>query len=210
MNCRNRTIALLACLSLSLLAANSSGQTTTNIVQGTDGVTYRETRTVSERMIPSTHYQTRQEKTYQPQTVTKIQSYQQNYLTPITEYRWVARQRGVYNPFVAPYWVNQLEPVTRWENRAATVQVPVASTQWAEQQRTISTPVTTYKAVKEETVSRVAISVSPTATPAQPATAIAAASHPQLSPIGGQQLTSDPPRTATGWSTSSEPTNRYR
>lgn len=208
MSYRNRFIAL-ASLCLVSPAALTSGQTTSQIVQGTDGVTYRETRTVSERMIPTTEYQTRQEQVLTPQTATTYQSYQQNYLTPVTEYRWVSRRRGVLNPFVAPYWAHQLEPVTRWENRPATVQIPVTNTQWVAGTRTVSTPVVSYKPVKEETVSRVAISAAPGTTPSasQPATAIA--SRPELSPIGGQRMQSDPPRTATGWASPSA-TNRYR
>lgn len=217
MTVRNRTVVsshrVCQCLGITALwlVASSSAvvaQTTTNIVQGADGVTYRETRQVVEKMIPTTSYQTRQEQVYQPQTSTTMQTYQQNYLTPVTEYRWVARRRGVLNPFVQPYWTNQLEPFTRWENRPATVQVPVAKTEWVSATRTVSTPVTSYKPVKEEHVSRVAIGVKPTTTPAQPGTAVA--SRPQLSPIGGQQLQSDPPRTATGWTSASGSTNRYR
>lgn len=212
MSYRNRFFAL-ASLCLASQAAITSGQTTSQVVQGADGVTYRETRTVTERMIPTTEYQTRQEQVLTPQTATTYQAYQQNYLTPVTEYRWVSRRRGVLNPFVQPYWAHQLEPVTRWENRPATVQVPVTNTQWVAGTRTVSTPVTSYKPVKEETVSRVAISAAPSTTPttqpttSQPATAIA--SRPQLSPIGGQQMQSDPPRTATGWASPSA-TNRYR
>lgn len=208
MSYRNRTVAL-ASLCLASVTCVASGQSTSQIVQGADGVTYQETRTVTQRMLPTTEYQTRQEQVYTPQVSTTIQSYQQTHLTPVTEYRWVSRRRGLLNPFSEPYWQHQLEPFTRWESRPATVQVPVTSTQWVAGTRTVQTPVTTYKAVNEEVVSRVAISVAPGAAPAsQPATAIA--SRPQLTPLGGQQLQSDPPRTASQWSTGGATTNRYR
>ena len=214
MTYRNRSITLAVAFFAGLTVATSGAtvfaQTTTNIVRGADGVTYQETRRIVQRSIPVTEYKTHQQKVYQQQTTNQVQSYQQTYLTPITEYRWVVRQRGVLNPFVAPYWTHKLEPFTRWENRAATVQVQVPTAQWVEQQQTVSTPVTTYKTVQEEHVSRVALSVAPAASPVQPATAIA--SRLQLSPIGGQQLTSDPPRTASGWTAagSQATTNRYR
>jgi hypothetical protein len=204
---RNRT-ALLASLCLTSLTTIVNGQTTSKIIQGADGVTYQETRTITERLIPTTEMQTRQEQVYTPQVATNYQSYQQNYLTPVTEYRWVSRRRGILNPFVQPYWAHELEPFTRWENRPATVQVPVTTTNWVAATRTVQTPVTTYKPVKEESVDLVAISAAPTSAPAsQPVTAIAAS--PQLSVIGGQQMQSDPPRTASGWSSPSA-TNRYR
>jgi len=209
---RNRTVAIahrvvLSSLCLAGWATTASGQTTTKIVQE-NGVTWQETHQVVQRMVPTTQYQTKQEQVYQPQTSTTMQTYQQNYLTPVTEYRWVARRRGVLNPFVQPYWTNQLEPFTRWENRPATVQVPVAKTDWVAATRTVSTPVTTYTPVQEDRLlSKVAISGTPATSTAQPATAIA--SRP-LSPIGGQQMQSDPPRTATGWTSASGGANRYR
>lgn len=207
MSYRNRS-ARLASVFVALLTTHASGQTTSQIVQGADGNTYQETRTVSERFIPTTQMQTRQEQVYTPQIVTAYQTYQQNNLTPVTEYRWVSRRRGILNPFVQPYWQHQLEPQTRWENRPTTVQVPVTTTNWVAATRTVQTPVTTYKPVKEEMVSRVALSVNPSSPASTSGTAIA--SSPQLSPIGGQQMQSDPPRTASGWSSASSSANLYR
>lgn len=221
---RNRTVSLVHYVALSSLflagwSAAAIGQTTTKVVQE-NGVTWQETHQMVQRMVPTTQYQTRQEQVYQPQTSTTMHTYQQNYLTPVTEYRWVARRRGVLNPFVQPYWTNQLEPFTRWENRPATVQVPVAKTDWVATTRTVSTPVTTYTAVNEDRLlSKVAISGAPASTTAQPATAIASrplspmGTQPPMgtqSPIGGQQLQSDPPRTASGWTSASGGANRYR
>lgn len=207
MSYRTGTVAL-ASLCIASLGTVAIGQTTTQIVQGADGVTYQETRTVNQRLLPQTEMQTRQEQVMTPQMATTYQTYQQNYLTPVTEYRWVSRRRGVLNPFIQPYWAHQLEPVTRWESTPATVQVPVTTTNWVAGTRTVSTPVTTYKTVNEETVSRVALSATPgTAPAAQPNTAIA--SRPQLSPIGGERMESDIPRTASQWSSSTNADNRY-
>lgn len=208
MSYRNRA-AVLASICLTSFATQATGQTTSQIVQGADGVTYQETRTVTQRLIPTTEMQTRHEQVYTPQVATTYQHYQQNNLTPVTEYRWVSRRKGVYNPFVRPYWAHQLEPVTRWENRAATVKVPITTTNWIAGTRTVQTPVVTYKSVPEETVTKVALSASPSAAPmSQSATAFA--SRPPTSPIGGQQMHSDPPRTAIGWTSVSGTTNRYR
>jgi len=210
MTCRNRSsVARAACVSLlSLLPAVAVAQTTTQVVEGPDGRKYRETRTVTERLVPTTEYQTSQQQVYVPRTTTNYQTYQQHYLTPVTEYRWVWRRRGVLNPFVEPYWTQQLEPFTRWESRPATVQVPVTSTDWVAETRSVSTPVTKYKPVREENIRRVAISEPATAPAGQPAAAIA--SRPQTTQIGGRQRESDPPRAATGWQSGRGSSNRYR
>ena len=203
MSYRNSTAAL-ASLCLASFATVASGQTTSNIVTDSNGTRWHETTTHSQQLVPTTEMQTRHEQVYTPQVSTTYQTYQQNHLTPVTEYRWVSRRRGIFNPFVAPYWQHQLEPFTRWESRAATVQVPVTTTNWVAGTRTVQAPVVTYKSVPTTTTHKVALS-SQSTLPGQPATMVAA------KPIGGQQMQSDPPRTASGWtSSSSDTTNRYR
>jgi hypothetical protein len=63
------------------------------------------------------------------------------------------------------------------------VQIPVAKTDWVEETRTSQVPVTTYRTVPEEYTSRVAVSVAPGGADTSVANR----------PIGGQQLTNDPP-----------------
>ena len=58
--------------------------------------------------------------------------------------------KSAWNPLGTPYWTHELRPVTRWEARPATVQVPVARTNWVEETRTTQVPVTTYRTVPEE------------------------------------------------------------
>ncbi|WP_425395218.1 hypothetical protein [Aeoliella sp.] len=205
MSFRNRTVALTS-LCLATLAATASGETSQRTYVDDAGVTWQETKTVTQQMVPTTEYQTRQEQVYTPQTSTTYQAYQQNYLTPVTEYRWVSRRRGILNPFIQPYWTHQLEPHTRWENRPTTVQVPVTSTQWVAGTRTVSSPVVTYKAVPQETTHKVALNTPASTTlGTQPATAIA--SRPTT--IGGTQMTGDPPRSPTRWVSPTTP-GRYR
>ena len=209
MSCRNRTVAL-ASLCLSSLAAFSSGQTTTQIVQGADGITWQET--AQYHRATRAHYGVPNAPGAGLYAANRYDDAILPAELPYTLLRNIVGCRvgeGVLNPFVQPYWAHELQPFTRWENRPATVQVPVTTTNWVAATRTVSQPVVTYKPVKEETVSRVALSVAPSTTPAsQSATALA--SRPQLSPIGGQQMTSDPPRTASGWTSASGSGNRYR
>ncbi len=148
------------------------------------GVTYQVTRTP--KSIPVTEMRTEQHKTYVPQTTTQYQSYQQTYITPVTQYQWVARQRGQWNPFVRPYWTTQLEPVTSWQAQQGTVQVPTTRTDWVENNITRQVPIVTYQTVED--VHKVAVMAAPTG--ALGGTAVA--SRPET--YGGQQMTSDPPR----------------
>jgi hypothetical protein len=170
------------CMAAVATAATVQAQATTSMVTE-NGVTYRETRQVVQKSIPVTEYQTREQKVYRPQVSTQYQSYQQTYYTPVTQYQYVPRLRGQFNPFMPPYWTHELQPTTRWEARPATVQIPVARTDWVEETRTSQVPVTTYRTVPEEYTSRVAVSVAPGG----------ADTNVASRPIGGQQLTKDPP-----------------
>lgn len=183
------------------LDAVANGQATTTYEDGPDGVKYQVTRQVVQRSIPSTEYQTREQKVYRPQVTTEYQSYPQTYLTPVTQYQYVPHLRNWWNPFGQAYWSNDLQPVTRWEARAATVQVPVAKTNWVEETRTTQVPVTTYRNAPQEYVVRTPVSVAPTGSSLAPSppTATAVASRPAS--VGGQQYQQDPPRTASPWAT---------
>jgi hypothetical protein len=148
-----------------------------------NGVRFQVTRTP--KSIPVTEMRTEQHKTFVPQTTTQYQSYQQTYVAPVTQYQWVARQRGAWNPFGRPYWVNELQPVTTWQASQGTVQVPTTRTDWVENNVTRQVPITTYQTVMAETRDPVGI--------AAPSGGTAIASRPTT--YGGTQMTSDPPRT---------------
>jgi len=176
-----KSLSTLAWLVATTFSPLANAQSTSETVVE-NGVTYQVTRQVIQRSVPTTEYQTREQKVYRPQVTTQYQSYQQTYLTPVTEYQWVSRMHGAWNPFQQPYYTTELAPVTRWEARPSTVQVPVARTDWVEETRTTQVPVTTYHTVADEISAKRAISVAPGA-----GTAIASR------PIGGQQLDKDPP-----------------
>jgi hypothetical protein len=193
------------CLTAARIGEFAQGQTTYE--DGPDGVRYRVTRSVVQRSVPTTEYQTREQKVYRPQVTTEYQSYQQTYLTPVTQYQWEPHLRNWWSPFGDAYWTHELRPVTRWEARPATVQIPVARTNWVEETQTSQIPVTTYRPAQAEVVSREPVSAVPSGSNMGPAssTATAVASRP----IGGQQLQSDPPRAQSPWATSPSG-NAYR
>lgn len=196
------------------LATGASAQETVTYETDPNGVTYEVRRRVSQQLAPTTEMQTREEKVYTPRVTTQYQSYQQSYLSPVTEYRWVSRMKGRWNPFTQPYWAQQLEPFTRWESRQSTVQVPTSKTDWVEQRRVVQTPVTTYRTVQNETVSRVAVNSVPAAVPSSPAPAtFTPVETPMIASqsgglVGGTRLQSDPPRTASGWRSIDAPLRR--
>lgn len=192
-----------------LLSAAASAQVTTTEEVAPDGVKYRVTKQVVQRSVPVTEYQARQQRVLRPQVTTEYQTYQQNYLVPVTEYRVVPHLRNWWDPFGGAYWTNDVEPVTRWETRPTTVQVPVARTKWVEETQTTNVPVTSYRTVPEEYTSRVAINVPPAASASQVAMALPANSTPPTqTTVGGEQYQSDPPRTASRLS-APQATNPY-
>lgn len=203
----NKCLSTLSWLAVTAIAISANGQAATSqpatsYEDGPDGVRYRVTRQVVQRSIPTTEYQSREQKVYRPQVTTEYQSYQQTYYSPVTEYQWVPRLKNWWNPFGEAYWTHELTPVTRWEARPTTVQVPVARTNWVEETHTTQVPVTTYRTVPEEYTQKVVESVAPRPAGISPAdsTATSVASRS----AGGQQLQSDPPRSQSPWATSAD------
>jgi hypothetical protein len=184
-----KSLRSFAWLTLAFGAAAHAQQSTTHETTP-EGVTFKVTQQVVQRSIPTTEYQTHQQKVYRPQITTQYQSYQQTQLVPVTQYQWVARLNGRWNPFIQPYWTHELAPVTRWEARAVTMQVPTSRTDWVEEVRTVQVPVTTYRQAQETIVHREPVSALPFATSP---TSIASL------PVGSQQYQSDPPAEPSPW-----------
>jgi hypothetical protein len=191
----NKSLITFGWLSVVAVCIPAKAQVTYE--DGQDGMRYQVTRSVTQQSIPVTEYQSREQKSYTPQVTTEYQSYQQTYYTPVTEYQWVPRLRNRFNPFAEAYWAHELTPVTRWEARPATVQVPVSHTNWVEQSRTVQVPVTRYQTVQNENIDRRAIGVSPTG--AANVASSGSSSMVASRPIGGQQLQSDPPRSGEAY-----------
>ena len=121
-----KSLFALTWMTTAALSAVTDAQSTTTYEDGPDGVKYAVTRQVVQRSIPTTEIQTRQQQVYRPQVTTEYQTYQQTYLTPVTRYQYVPHLRNWWNPITGAYWTHDLQPVTQWEARPATVQVPVA------------------------------------------------------------------------------------
>lgn len=188
------------------------GQEVREVVR--DGVRYQETRRVTQRQVPVTVMQDRQQTVYTQQLTTNTLNHQQLYCVPNTSYQWDSRLRGRWNPFITPYWTYNLRPVTTWSTQVANVQIPVNQVAWVPQTQTVQVPVTGYRTAEEETVTRVAMDSTPTSSGlasarplSSPSATIAARPSTRL---GGVALENDPPRQATGgWQSPSTLGNRY-
>lgn len=178
-----------------------------------DGVTYRETRQTIQRRIPEVNYEERSQTVYREECVTQLKDTVRTYWTPVTEYQLQQRLVGRWNPLVRPYFEYQNVPVVRWECRSDVVQVPTACRQLVPETRTTRTPVTSWRTVEEEVISRVAVGTRPssnsalaTTSPSSTQSILAGPLVPVQIPdsarreeIGGlSRLDNDPPRQGTG------------
>ena len=211
---RRGTVAALALVcGVNALALPVFGQTVK--YETRNGVRYQVTEHVTQRQVPVTEMQNRQQTVYSQQLTTNTLNHQQLYCVPNTSYQWDSRLHGRWNPFITPYWSYNLRPVTTWSTQVANVQIPVNQVAWVPQTKTVQVPVTTYRTAEQVITTRVAMNDAST-----PATGLASA-RPLSSPtatiaarpsvsLGGVALQNDPPRQATGgWQTPSTPGSRY-
>src|SRR5215207_8932459 len=68
-----KTIWTLSWLTASAITATVNGQVTTTYEDAPDGTKYLVTRQVTQRSIPTTEYQPREQKVYRPQVTTEYQ-----------------------------------------------------------------------------------------------------------------------------------------
>jgi hypothetical protein len=225
--------AAVACMAA---ATTLSARAQTTTYEDVDGIRYQITR--RNVQVPVTQVANQQQTVLRQQVTTQTLQQQQLYTVPVTQYQLVSTLRGRWNPFVTPYWTHEYQPVTTWQQQTATVQIPVNSVAWVPETRTVQAPTTTYRTVVAESrtpigaapaaggsqqmmASTSGAATSPTSGPTAtlaarpsattgaasgvPAVASATTAYPAY---GGQQMQSDPPKQATGWTAPSD-TPRY-
>ncbi len=213
---RNRNYRVI-CGALALVcgggAATAFGQVR---YENKNGIRYQVTQQVSQRQVPVTVMQDRQQTVYTQQLTSNTINQQQLYTVPSTSYQWDSRLNGRWNPFITPYWTYNLRPVTTWSTQLANVQIPVNQVAWVPQNKTVQVPVTTYRAAEDRTETWVAMSGT-----SIPSTGLASARPISNRPttiatrpgttLGGVALKNDPPKQPTGgWQSPSTTTgNRY-
>ena len=211
----------VAALAVAVACAGESAVAQQYVDEG--GVRYEVTQQQVPTQVPVTEMQSRQQTTYRQQVTTENVQHQQVYHVPVTQYQVVSRLHNRWNPFAEPYWTHHYEPVTTWQQQVGTVQIPVNKVAVVPETRTVQQPVTTWKTVNNTITHRRAIGMTPTGpggntalASAQPTSSGASAAlspvgpgstQPAASvasrPVGGQTITSDPPRYGTTPATSS-------
>lgn len=181
-----------------------------------DGITYREVRQTVQKRVPEIIQEDRTQTVYREECVTEMRDVVRTRWVPVTEYQVEERLVGRWNPLVRPYFQYRTVPRTRWELRSETVQVPVVCRKLVPETRVVRVPTTRWRTVEEEIVSRVAVSIRGSGSPAASIRGVAAAaplvpvpvSAPaRQDPIGGlSRLESDPPRkgTSSAWRASGD------
>jgi hypothetical protein len=160
-----------------------------------NGLRYRETTRIVQRPVYETKMVEQTREVVQPTYTTDQVPTTRTVYVPITEYKPQPVMRGRWNPFIEPYYEYRFVPVTRWETKQETVNVPVVRQQNKTETHTVKVPVTTMRLANEEYVRREIIGRALGDVPAGgPAAGGAAASTASRSGIGGISLKDPPPR----------------
>jgi hypothetical protein len=169
-------------LTLAIPAVCRADDVTKDVTE--NGVTYHETHQTVLQPVVETHNEARQQVVYVDQCKTEMQTVQQAYQTPVTEYVWEAFWANRWNPFEQPYIAYRYVPRVRWDLHTQTVQVPVTSHQWVAQTQTIQVPVTTQRMIAGEVIYKMPVSYKPADPFANGNSAMARSLTPSPSPDG--------------------------
>ncbi len=155
-----------------------------------NGVTYKETRTRTQKPVVERRMETREKTVYSEKVSTTYEPYTQLIHTPITTYQWEGRWQDVFNPFRPAHMGYHLVPMTHWEIRSEQVHRPITRREMLPEKRTYQVPVTTHRYVEEEAVHRTVVGKNTGST----------ASVASRSAIGGiHQIKNDPPLHSSAW-----------
>lgn len=119
-----------------------------------NGLRYRETTRVVQRPVYETTWKEETREVQRPVFTTEQQPTTRTVYVPITEYQTQPVMRGRWNPFVEPYYEYRLVPVTRWEVKQETVNIPVVRQSNRVEKQVVKVPVTTLRYENEEFIRR--------------------------------------------------------
>ena len=153
----------------------------------TAGLGYEDVIQTVRTPVAATQVEEREQTVYRQQEKTQIYETQRNVLVPFTEYHWVPKWHGRFNPFRAPSISYHLVPYTRWKMQTQIVQTPVACANWFAEKHLLQVPVTTLTIENRgQIVRRPGTTLSP---------AVRQAMVVRSPTIGGvARMESDPPR----------------
>jgi hypothetical protein len=153
-------IASISLVVLSVASTHAVAQSSTEIVDGADGIRYRVTKQIIQRPVSKTEWDQQQQTVFRERYETQWHTNYRTYLTPVTEYRQELYLANRWNPLAMPYWTYRYVPVTRWESRHEPYSVPLAQRTLVPEQQTVHIPRTTTQMATEEQISKVAIGPS--------------------------------------------------
>jgi hypothetical protein len=179
-----RTVAVV----LTLAGLSTSGLWAQEVREYEDnGIRYRETTQVIQRLIPETRYEQRENTVYRERYTTDMQESVRRYQVPVTEQQWVLGYQRTWNIFRPPTPSYRLLPVTRWVTRTETVRIPVTKRDYVPEHQVQQVPITNTRLAEERIVRRVPIGT------VNNGTAVVA----RKQSIGGTSMEADPPREST-------------
>jgi hypothetical protein len=162
-----------------------------------NGLRYRETTRIVQRPVYDTQWVDQTREVYRPTYTTEQKPTTRTVYIPITEYQTRPVMHGRWNPFIEPYYEYRLVPVTRWETRLETVNIPVVRMQNTPEKQTVKVPVTTMRYENEEFIRREIVGRAlgdPQSGGAAASTAARDNRTTRLDGIGSKSLQGDPPR----------------
>ncbi|MEX2188598.1 MAG: hypothetical protein WD875_17450 [Pirellulales bacterium] len=164
-----------------------------------NGLRYRETTQIVQRPVYETTWKEQTREVQRPTFTTEQQPTTRTVYVPITEYKTQPVMRGRWNPFVEPYYEYRLVPVTRWEVKQETVNVPIVRQSTTPEKQTVKVPVTTLRYENEEFIRReiVGRALGDPAGGSSAANTAARDTHSTGS-YGSKSLSGDPPRGGSG------------
>jgi hypothetical protein len=174
-----------------------------------NGLRYRETKRIVPRPVYDTEWVEQTREVHKPTFSTESQPTTRTVYVPITEYRTQPVLQGRWNPFIEPYYEYRLVPVTRWEVKQETVNVPIVRQQNVTEKQTVKVPVTKLRYENEEYIRREIVgratgqpaigpgASSPAATTAARENRTTRVDVSSGGSIGGKSLQGDPPRYST-------------
>ncbi|MEM8912329.1 MAG: hypothetical protein AAGC97_11230 [Planctomycetota bacterium] len=104
------------------------------------GVVYRKVYRTVERPVVETKMTTQEQTVYTPETVVQTKPEIRRTYTPVTEFRWLPRVEGRWNPFRQPTVSYHHVPETHWQARDEVVNRSETRTTWKAEKRTSQVP----------------------------------------------------------------------
>lgn len=161
-----------------------------------NGLRYRETTRVVQRPVYETAWKEETRDVVRPVYATEQQPTTRTVYVPITEYVTQPVMRGRWNPFAEPYYEYRLVPVTRWEVRQETINIPVVRHEHRVEKQVVKVPVTTLRYENEEFIRREIVGRAIGGADGS-AASMASRDTGASRQYGSKTLADDPPRTAT-------------